>query len=264
MTDPITISFCTTCKNRLYQLRETLPGNLEAIGAGEEIVLVDYDSPDGLAKWVWDNFREAIEAGRLRFFRVTDTAPWHVSKAKNLAYRLSRGEYLFNLDGDNFLTASDLEKIHEASAAGTGCRQKTENLTDGTPGRIGMARRIFFELGGYDEGLLGVILEDFDLVTRAEMIGYAFRQLGAPERLPVQNNVRERLGTYAPEKTPGRAELGKLWMTNLAVAELRRELEGPRRHQNFASFRGRLNGQPVIVDGAGFIRADHTVANTQP
>lgn len=116
----IEISFCTTCKGRLYQLRETLPVNLDTLQNDEEIVLVDYRSPDGAAAWIWANFRPEIEAGRLRLFEVLDEAPWHSPKAKNLAHRLARGSYLFNLDGDNFILPEDTALIRAAKARGVG------------------------------------------------------------------------------------------------------------------------------------------------
>ena len=41
------ISFCTTCRNRLWQIKQTLQQNLEAIGHQNELVLVDYVSHPG-------------------------------------------------------------------------------------------------------------------------------------------------------------------------------------------------------------------------
>src|SRR5205823_9246972 len=63
---PTKISFCTTCKNRLWQLSHTLPPNLAAIEADgcSELVLVNYNSQDELDVWI-RQFRSAIEAGRL-------------------------------------------------------------------------------------------------------------------------------------------------------------------------------------------------------
>jgi hypothetical protein len=248
---PIAISFCTTCKGRLYQLRETLPQNLAALGADEEIVLVDYHSPDGLAAWVWDNFEPEIAAGRLRFFEVLDEAPWHMAKAKNLAHRLARGPLLFNLDADNFLTAQDLQHIRAAVAQGLCCRQGTGNIRDGTPGRIGLPREAFHRIGGYDEALLGVLLDDYDLIVRAEAAGHRFLRLPPPERLPLQNDVGERLGQFVATRSATEGDLAAMGRINVALSKLRLELEGPLRKQNFSTYRGRLDGETVILDGLG-------------
>jgi len=245
------ISFCTTCKGRLYQLRETLPQNLAALGPDEEIVLVDYQSPDGLSQWVWGHFRPAIDAGRLVFFEVLDEAPWHMAKAKNLAHRLARGAFLFNLDADNFLTVQDLGYVRAAVARGLCCRQGTGDIGDGTPGRIGLPREAFHRIGGYDESLLGMLLQDYDLIVRAEAAGYRFLRLPRPERLPLQNDVGERLGQFIATRSVQNEDLALMGRVNMGLSKLRLELEGPLRRQNFATFRGRLNGEPVILDGLG-------------
>lgn len=247
--DAIAISYCTTCKGRLYQLRETLAHNLAQIGLDEEIVLIDYRSDDGLSEWVWENFEPEIVAGRLRFFEVLDEAPWHMAKAKNLTHRLGQGAFLFNLDGDNFLMPRDLQLIRSAVAKGLGCRQGTGDLRDGTAGRIGIHRKAFHEIGGYDEGLLGMVMDDYDLIVRAEAAGYRFLRLGPPTRMPIQNGTEERLRQYILGRTPTYEDLQKMAQINLALSKLRLEWEGPARRQNFATYRGRLNGETVTLDG---------------
>lgn len=64
-----TISFCITCRNRLWQLRQSLPDNLPAISTHPniELTLVDFGSNDGLDEWVWQYFGDAIAQGKLRF-----------------------------------------------------------------------------------------------------------------------------------------------------------------------------------------------------
>jgi len=246
-----TISFCTTCKGRLYQLRDTLPGNLASLGPDEEIVLAGYDSRDGLAAWVWAHCADAIAAGRLRFFEVLDEAPWHVAKAKNLAHRLARGDYLFNLDADNFILPEDLARIRAARAEGLGCRQGPGALNDGTPGRIGAPRAVFHHIGGYDEGLLGMLVQDLDYIIRAEATGLRFRRLGAPARQPIQNDDTAKFGQLVSTRPVEAADKAAIGQLNMALADARRKLHGPLRRQNFATFRGLLNGAEVILDGLG-------------
>lgn len=253
-----TISFCTTCKGRLYQLRETLPGNLARLAPNEEIVLAGYDSRDGLSDWVWAHCADAIATGQLRFFEVLDEAPWHVAKAKNLAHRLARGDYLFNLDGDNFIMPEDLALIRAARTDGIGCRQGTGALNDGTPGRIGAPRDVFDRIGGYDEGLLGMLVQDLDYIIRAEATGAQFRRLGPPAQMPIQNDVPARLGQLITTREVEGADLQAISRINLALADMRRKLHGPVRRQNFATYRGRLNGVEMILDGLGNLTAVQT------
>jgi hypothetical protein len=47
----LAVSLITTCKGRLAHLKETLPAFL-AQGAGCEVIVVDYDCPEGAATWV--------------------------------------------------------------------------------------------------------------------------------------------------------------------------------------------------------------------
>ena len=42
------ISFCTVCKGRLWQLKQTIFHNLNQLESDCELVLLDYQSPDGL------------------------------------------------------------------------------------------------------------------------------------------------------------------------------------------------------------------------
>jgi glycosyltransferase involved in cell wall biosynthesis len=119
----ISISFCVTCRNRLWQLQETLESNLSVLGKNHEIVLVDFGSSDGLSSWVWAGFEDDIRNGRLTFFEVLSEVSWSSPKAKNLAHRLAKGNYLFNLDADNFLTGQDLAGIEDAAATGVPCQQ---------------------------------------------------------------------------------------------------------------------------------------------
>jgi len=216
-------------------------------------VLVDFRSNDGLSAWVWENFEPDIAVGRLQFFEVLDDVNWHIAKAKNVAHRLARGSFLFNLDGDNYLLPEDLRLIRSAAARGLGCRQGTGDLRDGTPGRIGIHRKAFHEIGGFDEGLLGMVVEDYDLIVRAEAAGHRFLRLGPPGRMPIQNGTEERLREYIHQRTPDYDDLKKIAQVNFTLSKLRLEWEGPVRRQNFSSYRGKLNGAVVILDGLGNI-----------
>ena len=76
------ISFCITCKNRLYQIKKTLPQNLEDNRRLQEIVefvLVDFGSTDGLRKWISDNFKHEIRSGYLKYFYTEEMVYWHAS-----------------------------------------------------------------------------------------------------------------------------------------------------------------------------------------
>lgn len=263
------ISFCVTCRNRLWQLKETLAHNLGHLRDEHEISLVDYGSTDGLGEWVWSNFRSQIESGRLRFFEVTNPVHWSSPRAKNLAHRIAAGDYLFNLDADNWIVAQDVALVQKAAELGVPCHQTTRVegrpvtaiVGNGTYGRIGMPRELFMDLGGYDESMLPMGGQDFNLLERLRHLGLKIGHLPSPQKAPVQNTYEQKMaevgGALEGDARSAFTELNKL---NIAFARARTKHEGPRLLGGFASFRGRLNGKPVTIDGFNVIRADDASA----
>lgn len=261
------ISFCVTCRNRLWQLKQTLAHNVASVGAEHEISLVDYGSTDGMAEWVWSNFADAIAAGRLRFFQVTNPVHWSSPRAKNLAHRISTGDYLFNLDADNWIDAADVELVGKAQALRLPCHQVTRAsrngkpviVGDGTFGRIGMPRAMFMELGGYDESMLPMGGQDINLLERLKLLGHKIANLPAPRIRPVQNTYEQKMAEVGGSSTgDARADFAALNKLNIDFARARMRSEGPRLAGGFASFRGKLNGNPVTIDGFDVIRPDAT------
>ena len=61
------VSYCTTCKGRLWQLEQTLPVNIKLANEDIEIVLLDYHSQDGLRDYILENYQEYLADGRLRY-----------------------------------------------------------------------------------------------------------------------------------------------------------------------------------------------------
>ncbi len=254
----IEISFCTTNLNRLWQLKETLSGNLDKLTERQQIVLVDFGSTDGSQIWVWQNFAGAITAGRLVFFEVLSPFQWNMGIAKNLAHRLANGHYLFNLDADNFLSGRDIEKIDTARREGHACHQWTEQWRDGTHGRIGLPYDMFHELGGYGETFLPSGADDSDLLRRLADYGRPAEQIGPPSRLPVQNDFRQKLNFLSDFKDKSEEVYQVIRRHNVAQSKIRLNLEGPGRKGGFRSFVGRLNGQDVSIDGFGSVTDLHT------
>jgi len=165
------ISFCITCKNRLENLKYTLPINLEAtVGYPRaEFVLLDYSSQDGLESWVLKTFKNQIGSGRLVVY-ASRGQPWfHMAHAKNLAHRLGGGDILVNLDSDNVIGHGYAEYLNDEFNSGTDLVFSPH--PDGTHGRIAITRAAFYKLGGYDEGLSGYGWDDNDMKARASRMG---------------------------------------------------------------------------------------------
>ncbi len=238
-----------TCANRLWQLKETLLPNLAALPDRCEISLVDFWSKDGLADWVWDNCRDAIEEGRLNFFQSTVPLQWHVAKAKNAAHRIARGDYLFSLDADNRVTGAEVERIYLARARGNGCWQFSGTSRDGSYGRIGLPATAFFDIGGYDESLLPMAAEDYDLLKRMMKARVTVERMNAPEVKALQNSVADKALGVGPDAE--KVDLERLYSTmdmiNRRVADFKLDRYGWRRRQNFGYLEGLLNGVPAAL-----------------
>jgi hypothetical protein len=197
------ISFCTTCKNRLWQLAHTMPRNLFAIRADgcAEMVLVNYNSEDGLDTWI-RQFRWAVEAGTLRYVHEQSDPYFHTAKAKNLAHLAATGEFVVNLDADNFIgdTIARYRRFW-ADNPETVIQGFSSDFKDGTYGRIGMAKHHFIALGGYDEEMLAGAVEDMDLIGRAEAFGLDFIKLAQRGPAAIRNHKEERI-RYSATRVP--------------------------------------------------------------
>lgn len=246
------ISFCQTCRNRLWQVKETLSSNLGALPDDCELVLVDYGSTDGLATWIWETYRPFIQNGALKFFEVRNPVRWSAPRAKNLAHRLGGGEYLFNLDADNFVSADEIQMIRGLEPIGAPCHQFSGSFRDGSFGRIGLSRALFFKLGGYDETMLPMGAQDFDLLRRLSALGQTPQKLAPPQKAAIANNFSQKMASVNGVSADD-AAAKQAWVAmeriNQSISKVRLATEGPIRLNGFQSFKGLLNGEMVTIDG---------------
>ena len=134
--------------------------------------MVDFGTP-GLYEWIYHNFRHYLRSGYLRYIRTDQLPNWHASIAKNTSHRLSRGEILVNLDGDNYTGwrgAEHILRIFTKYGPNTLFHQWSGVSKDGTYGRISYSRQTFFRLGGYDESFLPMGYQDHDIIMRYHLL----------------------------------------------------------------------------------------------
>lgn len=164
------VSYCSVCYGRLWQLAFTLKDNLENLKDDEELVLVDYNSPDDTMIFVLGTkfFIKYIEEGKFKFIKVLEVDKFHCPKAKNIAHRFGQGQILVNLDVDNFLIKMR-DKIDKAfnKDINSILHMNIEAL-GGAFGRIALSKNNFYKLGGYNEELLAHSHQDTDLINRAK------------------------------------------------------------------------------------------------
>ena len=163
----MTYSFCTICKGRLHTLEKVLFGNLAFAEKypNFEFVLLNYDSPDGLDKWVKKKFYLSFERYHLRYGSFFAGPYLRLSHAKNLAHKLAFGDILINLDADNMLTQSYIDELLNVFEGLEGNNSVLcSNYNSSITGRIALPREMFFALKGYDEAFLHYGYEDIDLI----------------------------------------------------------------------------------------------------
>ncbi|MDN5725603.1 MAG: glycosyltransferase family 2 protein [Propionibacteriales bacterium] len=178
------LSLCTTCMGRTHHLKETLPRNLAdnvdwSRPDDVEFIVLDYSSPDDLAEWITTapELKRYRDAGILRFARASGQTTFRHSHAKNMSHALASGDYLCNIDADNYTGvdfAGYLRNIFRRRPNAVVATNRFDSrlnmgLYKGCMGRIALSRTNFHLLGGYDESdrFRGWSGEDTDLVLRA-------------------------------------------------------------------------------------------------
>ena len=216
------ISYCTTCKGRTHHLKQTLRANMdmEAGNPNVEFVVLDYDSRDGLQKWIRENFADELKCGRLRYGYHGPAEHFHFAHAKNLSHRLATGDILCNLDADNFLAPGfsqwlDKKFTQQPHSVVTPQLLTAPDLVTNTilrftvaqrrakfgmAGRLALHRDDFQRLGGYDERIEGHDGDDLNLAKRARDAG--LKCVATPPSLygdVIRHDTDLRIAELAPE-----------------------------------------------------------------
>lgn len=86
------LSVVTTCKGRLHHLQQTLP--LLMVNPGIEMIVVDFDCPDGTGSWVAANWPQ------VKLITVTGEAGFHHARARNLGAAQATAPWVLFIDAD--------------------------------------------------------------------------------------------------------------------------------------------------------------------
>ncbi len=158
-------SIVTTCKGRLHHLKESLPRFLKQ--RDTEVIVVDYDCPDGTGDYVRRVHQEA------KVVAVADAPVFNISHARNLGAAAATGDWLAFLDADVMVAPTMFQRIAATiKAQGAKAQQPTYyRFQSGMLSLFGscvVRREDFRAVQGYDAVIQGYGGEDNDLYTRLE------------------------------------------------------------------------------------------------
>lgn len=163
--------------NRLFTLKSVLPKNLETCRdfPNIEFILLDYNSTDGLSKWVKTELEDYIEIGLLKYYKIVDPVLKYFSHphSRNVAFRLASGEFLYNANADYFIDLKSLVDIYSHMTVNdpVALIADVNKAEKDNFGRICFRKEDFYKVGGYDETFEGYGYEDTDLCLRLGIAG---------------------------------------------------------------------------------------------
>jgi hypothetical protein len=171
------ISFCTSIMNRYWQIKDTLAQNLKNNWINRnrvEFILVDFNSTDGLFEYIIQNFRKELKCGFLKYYICFTEKYWHAPKCKNTSHCLGNYDILVNLDCDNYTGPNGgmfIINKFEALPRNSIIHQGEKCYKKGNTGRICYYKEDFLNIGGYNQKMLAMSVQDTDIIKRLEMNG---------------------------------------------------------------------------------------------
>ena len=187
------LSIVVPCKGRLQYLRRSLPTFIAQ--PDSEVIVVDYDCPDGTRDWV------AANAPAARAIVVTDQPYFNLSRARNIGAREARASWILFCDADNLLAPSYSAELFKRVSPGAFLRTLRETRVGIRPHNVPLAceAETFWSLGGFDDAFQGWGVEDREFVDRLTRSG--IREVLCPPDLvdTLRHGNAERSGFYAHE-----------------------------------------------------------------
>lgn len=154
--------------NRLHHIKQTLQQNIHDNFLSEQVEfnLLDYNSTDGLERWVKQQ-GELFDTGIFNYYKTITPTYYHRTHSRNMAFRLSTGDIVCNLDADNYLGEGFAAYILNLFCMSDEKVFYTPRYSErDVIGRLCLWRKHFLSVNGYNEALPGYGLEDIELYYR--------------------------------------------------------------------------------------------------
>jgi len=176
------ISFCVVCMNRLHQLKQTLPQNINDNHSYSrvEFIVLDYNSKDGMEEWVQKHMLDHIKSGLVTYYRTPDPVVFSHSHSKNMAFKLASGDIVCNINADHFIGKDFAYYVNELFNEDAKIVITPVDFFKTKPGymlptdvmgKVCVKKSDFNEITGFDESMGTYGFEDYDFINRLEFIG---------------------------------------------------------------------------------------------
>ncbi len=146
----------------MHEARISVPQNLSALSAADEMIFVDYADPIGAPPWDDSGSQRSPKMIRLK------SLPWfHINHARNIAGKRSQREILIFLDVDHIITQRGIEECRALHPA----HYLIQYSSVRNPGFLAVHRDDYFKVQGYEEALCGYGHDDYQMRKTLSAIG---------------------------------------------------------------------------------------------
>jgi hypothetical protein len=139
-----------------------------------ELVLLNYNSKDGLEEWAYENFKDYMAGGVFSYYKTLDPTVFSHSHSKNLAFRLADGDIVCNINADNFIGSGFVQSINDLFQMQENiflAPDHLANINGGVSGIVCVKKSDFYKVGGFDERMKIYGWEDVDFTNRLQHLG---------------------------------------------------------------------------------------------
>lgn len=166
--------------NRTHHLKQTLIKNIEDNSDYDnwEIVLLNYNSQDGMEDWVKENLTGYIASGKVIYYQTPDPDKFNHSHAKNVAFKLATGDIVCNINADNFTGLHFAGYVNESfnkqfdqvlTPIYFSSQKKDVKPPRDIMGKVCVRKSDFLKVNGFDESMTMYGFEDNDFINRLEL-----------------------------------------------------------------------------------------------
>lgn len=205
-------AFITTCKNRLHNLKQTLP--LMIAERPDEIIVVDYNCEQGTGAWLSENYPQ------VKVVYVKDGSPFNLSKARNLGILASSADIMCMIDSDILVSPEFVSwvRMHAEANAFYRHAEGVEGRDKETWGSFVCHKDALLKVEMYDEAFDGWGGEDDDIYFRLNSEGFQQKSFPNEFMKAISHGDEERFLLYSEKNRDNH------FLVNLLYSDAKKQL----------------------------------------